>query len=69
MRNYSIPDFDILAFWKMHTSQYPISAKLAKDILAIPFSIIDSESAFNAEGRFFSPHHSKLLPDTLEVLM
>ncbi|KAH9705537.1 BED-type domain-containing protein [Citrus sinensis] len=65
----SIPDFDILAFWKMHTSQYPILAELAKDILAIPVSTVASESAFSAGGRFLSPHRSKLLPDTLEALM
>ncbi|KAH9761531.1 BED-type domain-containing protein [Citrus sinensis] len=65
----SIPDFDILAFWKMHTSQYSILAELAKDILAIPVSTVASESAFSAGGRFLSPHRSKLLPDTLEALM
>ena len=44
-------------------------AKLAKDILAIPVSIIASESAFSVGGRFLSPHCSKLLPDILEALM
>ncbi|KAK9233301.1 hypothetical protein WN943_023550 [Citrus x changshan-huyou] len=39
----SIPDFDILAFWKMHTRQYLILAELAKDILAIPVSTVASE--------------------------
>ncbi|KAH9782451.1 BED-type domain-containing protein [Citrus sinensis] len=65
----SISDFDILAFWKMHTSQYPILAELAKDILAIPVSTVASESAFSAGDSFLSPHCSKLLPDTLEALM
>ena len=65
----SISDFDILAFWKMHTSQYLILAELAKDILVIHVSNVASKSAFSAEGRFLSPHRSKLLPGTLEVLM
>ena len=65
----SIPDFDSLAFWKMHTSQYPILAELAKDILAILVSIVASKSAFNTGGRVLSPHCSKLLPDTFEALM
>ena len=65
----SIPDFDILAFWKMHTSQYPILAELAKDILAIPVSIVAPESAFSVGGRFLSMNCSKLLPDTLQALM
>ncbi|KAK9184601.1 hypothetical protein WN943_024951 [Citrus x changshan-huyou] len=40
-----IPNFDILAFWKMHTGQYPIFGELAKDILAIHVSTVASESA------------------------
>ncbi|KAK9180368.1 hypothetical protein WN943_029577 [Citrus x changshan-huyou] len=65
----SIPDFDILTFWKMHTSQYHILAELAKDISAIPVSTVASESTFSVGGRFLSPHRSKLLPDTLKALM
>ena len=65
----SIPEFDILAFWKMHTSKYPILAELAKDILAIPVSTVASESTFSTGGRFLSPHRSKFLPDTLQALM
>lgn len=53
----------------MHTGQYLILAELAKDILVMHVSIIAFESAFSTGGRFFSPHHSKLLPDTLEALM
>ena len=41
----TIPNFDILAFWKMHTGQYPIFGELAKDILAIHVSTVASESA------------------------
>ena len=44
-------------------------AELATDILAILVSIVASESAFSAKGRFLSLHRSKLLPDTLEALM
>ena len=38
------PNFDTLAFLKMHTCQYPILGELAKDILAISISIVASES-------------------------
>ncbi|KAH9723471.1 BED-type domain-containing protein [Citrus sinensis] len=65
----TIPNFDILAFWKMHTGQYPILGELAKDILAIPVSTVVSESAFSTGGRFLSPHRSRLHPNTLESLM
>ncbi|KAK9199692.1 hypothetical protein WN944_014884 [Citrus x changshan-huyou] len=42
---------------------------LTTDILVILVSTVASESAFSAGGRCFSPHCSKLLPDTLEALM
>ena len=53
----------------MHTSQYPILAELATDILVVLVSTVASESAFSAGGRFLNPHCSKLLPDTLEASM
>ncbi|KAF1883760.1 hypothetical protein Lal_00012677 [Lupinus albus] len=42
---------------------------IAKDLLAIPFSTIASESAFTTSGRFLTPHHSRLHPHTLEAMM
>ncbi|KAK0600812.1 hypothetical protein LWI29_018651 [Acer saccharum] len=63
------PNFDILSWWKVNKGKYPILAKIAKDILAIPVSTVASESAFSASGRFLSPHHRRLHPDTLEALM
>ncbi|KAK9199348.1 hypothetical protein WN944_014538 [Citrus x changshan-huyou] len=36
------------------TSKYPILGELAKDILAIPVSIVASKSAFSTGGRFLS---------------
>ncbi|KAF1888686.1 hypothetical protein Lal_00036727 [Lupinus albus] len=42
---------------------------ITKDLLAIPISIVASESAFSTSGRFLTPHHSRLRPHTLEALM
>ncbi|KAF1897135.1 hypothetical protein Lal_00034837 [Lupinus albus] len=42
---------------------------IAKDLLAIPISIVASESAFNTSGRFLTPHRSRLQPHTLEALI
>ena len=63
------PNFDILSWWKVNKGKYPILAKIAKDILAIPVSTVASESAFSASSRFLSPHYRRLHPDTLEALM
>ena len=62
-------DFDVLSWWKGNKGKYPILAKIARDIIAIPVSTVASESAFSAGGRFLSPHRRRLHPNTLKVLM
>ena len=62
-------DFDILAWWKNQGIKYPTLRLIARDILAIPISIVASESAFSISGRLLSPHRSRLQSKTLEVLM
>jgi len=42
---------------------------LARDILAIPISIVASESSFSNGGRILTPHRSRLLSDTMKALM
>ncbi|CAL5427861.1 unnamed protein product [Camellia sinensis] len=41
---------------------------IAKDILAIPVSTAAFESAFSTSGRFVSPHHSRLHPNTKLIM-
>nr|KAJ0215066.1 hypothetical protein LSAT_V11C300141650 [Lactuca sativa] len=62
-------EFDILMWWKLRATKYPILQAIAKDILAIPVSIVASESTFSTSGRLISPHRSRLKPNTIEVLM
>ncbi|KAJ1417944.1 Ribonuclease H-like superfamily [Sesbania bispinosa] len=61
--------FDILGWWKTNGIKYPTLRKIAKDILAIPISIVASESAFSTGGRLLSSHRSRLHQDTVEALM
>ena len=42
---------DILDLWKLNASNYPILSKMTRGILAIPISIVASESAFSTSGR------------------
>lgn len=60
--------FDILYWWR-NDIRYPTLQKIAKDILAIPVSIVASESAFSMGGRVVSPHRSRLNLTTVEALM
>ncbi|KAJ3696878.1 hypothetical protein LUZ61_000583 [Rhynchospora tenuis] len=62
-------DFDILAWWKLKVPKYPIMAKMARDILAVPISTVASESTFSIAGRTLSPVRSSLSDESLEALM
>ncbi|XP_076922873.1 zinc finger BED domain-containing protein RICESLEEPER 2-like [Bidens hawaiensis] len=61
--------FDILEWWKASSSKYPIVAKMAKDILAIPVSSVALESAFSTGGRVVEPYRSSLAPSLVEALI
>jgi hypothetical protein len=47
-------EVDILQWWKVNSSKYPMLSKMARDILAIPASTVPSESAFSTGGRVVS---------------
>jgi len=63
------PNFDILLWWKLNGVKYPALQAIASDVLAIPVSIVASESVFSTSGYIVSPHRSRLNPTTLEALM
>ncbi|KAL4651936.1 hypothetical protein ACB092_01G196900, partial [Castanea dentata] len=68
-----ISEFELYASEKVspRTEQfdYPTLERIARDILAIPMTIVASGSAFSTSGRLLSPHRSRLHHDTLEALM
>jgi len=61
--------FDILSWWKTHSTKYPILCRLARDVLAIPASTVASESAFSAGGRVVDKYRSRLDPQVVEALI
>ena len=61
--------FDILSWWKTHSTKYPILGRLARDVLAIPASTVASESAFSAGGRVVDKYRSRLDPQVVEALI
>jgi hypothetical protein len=63
------PDFDILNWWKVNSTKFPILALLARDVLAIPITTVASESAFSTGGRVLDPFRSSLAPKTVEALV
>ena len=60
---------DILDWWKLNASNYPILSKMARDILAILISTVASESAFSTSGRILYAFRSSLSPKTVETLV
>jgi hypothetical protein len=62
-------NFQILDWWKVAGTRFPILRKIAHDIFAIPVSTVASESAFSTSGRVLSEHRSRLTPKILEALM
>jgi hypothetical protein len=62
-------EFDILNWWKVNSSRYPILASIAREVLAIPVSTVASESAFSAGGRVLGLHRSNLTPKIVETLV
>ncbi|KAL2930648.1 putative AC transposase, partial [Bienertia sinuspersici] len=60
-------NFHIIKWWKNHSSKFPVLARIAKDILAIPASTIASESAFSAGRRVLDEKRSRLSSESIEM--
>ncbi|XP_075112233.1 zinc finger BED domain-containing protein RICESLEEPER 1-like [Nicotiana tabacum] len=63
------PDFDILAWWKVNSPRFPILAKMARDVLAIPILSVAYESSFSTGGHILDQFRSSLTPKLVETLV
>ncbi|KAF7824056.1 zinc finger BED domain-containing protein RICESLEEPER 2-like [Senna tora] len=63
------PQFDILNWWKVNLTKFPILALIARDVLAMSISTVASESAFSTGGRVIDTYRSSLAPKTIETLI
>jgi hypothetical protein len=62
-------NLDILQYWKMYSTRYPVLACMARDILAVPASTVASESSFSTGERTVSDYRSRLKSETIEALI
>lgn len=62
-------EFDILVWWKVNSSKYPVLAEMARDVLAIQVSTVASESAFSTGGRVLDAFRSSLSPAMVQALI
>ena len=65
----NIEDFDVLSWWRSKAAKFPVLSAMARDFLAIPLSMVSSESAFSLGGRILGDHRSSLTPEMLEALV
>ncbi|CAN1351906.1 Putative AC transposase [Linum perenne] len=59
----------VLDFWKVENGSYPILAKMARDVLAVPVTTIAPEAALKSEGRVLNEFMSSLSPRLAEVIV
>ena len=60
---------NVLLWWKVNGSKYPILEKIARDVLAVPVSTVASESAFSTGHRVIDEYRSSLTPCMVEALI
>jgi hypothetical protein len=62
-------NFDIVQWWIMHCTKYPILSCMARDIFAAPATTVASESAFSTSGRVISDYRIRLTSKNVEALI
>jgi hypothetical protein len=60
---------DLLIWWKASEQRFPILARMARDVLAIPISSVASESTFSTSGCILDDFRSSLTPFMLEAIV
>jgi len=72
LAEYTEPEnnnFDILGWWKVNSSRFPVLAQLARDVLAIPVSTVASEAIFSTTGRILDEFRTSLTPFMVQALV
>ena len=64
-----LENFDVLGWWKINSGKFKILLRIAKDVLAVPISMVASESAFSTSGRILDPFRSSLKAKVVEHLI
>ena len=62
-----LDDYDILKWWAKASPKFPVLARIARDILAVPASTVASESAFSAGRRILDEKRSRLAPESIKL--
>jgi hypothetical protein len=61
--------FDILMWWNVNSSKYPVLSRIKRDFLAIPLTTVASKSTFSTGGRIIDCFRSFLASKIVEALI
>nr|GEZ56580.1 zinc finger BED domain-containing protein RICESLEEPER 2 [Tanacetum cinerariifolium] len=67
MEQEEFNNFDILSWWKVRQSQFPVLSIMARDLLSIQASRVASESTFSLSGRVLSIRRTRLTLASLKM--
>lgn len=59
-------DFDLLSWWKVHSTVFPNLSRMARQYLAFPASSAGVERLFSAAGRMHNDLRKNVKESTLE---
>lgn len=62
-------EFQILEFWKVRSSTWPILSKVARAFLCIPATSLACERSFSMAGNLNSTKRNRMLPETINQRM
>lgn len=68
-KTINIDDFDLLQWWKLHSQDFPILSKIARNYLAIQSSSVLSENLFSGAGNTITESRNRLSPDTSRAVV
>ena len=60
---------EVLSWWKEHYNRFPKLSLMARDLMSIPITIVDSESSFSIGKKILTPYRSRLLPENVEATL
>ncbi|KAH9668033.1 BED-type domain-containing protein [Citrus sinensis] len=60
---------NVLLWWRVNGSRYPIFEKIARNVLVVPVSTVASESAFSTGHRIINEYKSSLTPAMVKALI
>ncbi|CAA0810926.1 Zinc finger BED domain-containing protein DAYSLEEPER [Striga hermonthica] len=62
-------EIDVLGWWRMCRSRYPILSRIACDVLSVPFIAIPPENVFDDREKRLEQYGSSLCPRTLQAVV